>query len=68
MTKRHFKATQANSTPVTDGEHLVVVFPTAGLACLGMDGEIHWKHELGGLNAGGFNDPGLEWGFGGSFR
>lgn len=63
LTKRHFKATQANSTPVTDGEHIVVVFPTAGLACLGMDGSIHWKHELGGLNAGGFNDPGLQWGF-----
>ncbi len=63
LTKRHFKATQANSTPETDGEHIVVVFPTAGLACLGMDGSIHWKHELGGLNAGGFNDPGLQWGF-----
>jgi outer membrane protein assembly factor BamB len=63
LTKRHFKATQANSTPVTDGQHVVVVFPTAGLACLGTDGEIHWRHELGGLNAGGFNDPGMEWGF-----
>ena len=40
-----------------------MVFPTAGLACLGMDGAIHWRHELGGLNAGGFNDPGVEWGF-----
>lgn len=63
LTKRHFKATQANSSPVTDGEHVVVVFPTAGLACLGKDGALHWKHELGGLNAGGFNDPGLQWGF-----
>jgi outer membrane protein assembly factor BamB len=63
LTKRHFKATQANSTPAIDGKHLVVVFPTAGLACIGMDGQIHWQHELGGLNAGGFNDPGLEWGF-----
>lgn len=63
LTKRHFKATQANSSPVTDGTHIVAVFPTAGLACLGMDGELHWKHELGGLNAGGFNDPGLQWGF-----
>jgi outer membrane protein assembly factor BamB len=63
LTKRHFKATQANSSPATDGEHVVVVFPTAGLACLGRDGKLHWKHELGGLNAGGFNDPGLEWGF-----
>ena len=63
LTKRHFKATQANSTPVTDGKHVVVVFPTAGIACLGVDGAIHWKHDLGGLNAGGFNDPGLQWGF-----
>jgi len=63
LTKRHFKSTQANSTPVTDGRHVVVVFPTAGLACLGTDGTLHWKHELGGLNAGGFNDPGLQWGF-----
>ncbi|MCZ6756218.1 MAG: PQQ-binding-like beta-propeller repeat protein, partial [Gemmatimonadetes bacterium] len=63
LTKRHFKATQANSSPVTNGEHIVVVFPTAGLACLGRDGAIHWKQELGGLNAGGFNDPGLQWGF-----
>ena len=63
LTKRHVKATQANSSPATDGEHVVVVFPTAGLACLGTDGKLHWKHELGGLNAGGFNDPGLEWGF-----
>lgn len=63
LTKRHFKATQANSTPATDGKHLVVVFPTAGLACLGLDGEIHWKKELGGLNAGAFTDPGIEWGY-----
>jgi outer membrane protein assembly factor BamB len=63
LTKRHFKATQANSSPATDGKHIVVVFPTAGLACVGNDGVRHWKHELGGLNAGGFNDPGLQWGF-----
>ncbi|HXV76271.1 MAG TPA: PQQ-binding-like beta-propeller repeat protein, partial [Candidatus Polarisedimenticolaceae bacterium] len=63
LTRRHFKATQANSSPATDGEHVVAVFPTAGLACLGIDGRIHWKQELGGLNAGGFNDPGIEWGY-----
>lgn len=63
LTDRHFKATQANSTPVTDGEHVVVVFPTAGLACLDMQGKVLWHHDLGGLNAGAFNDPGLEWGF-----
>jgi outer membrane protein assembly factor BamB len=63
LTKRHFKATQANSTPATDGKYIVVVFPTAGLACLNMAGEVLWHHELGGLNAGAFTDPGIEWGF-----
>lgn len=63
LTKRHFKATQANSTPATDGEHVVVVFPTAGLACLDMNGKVMWHHDLGGLNAGAFTDPGIEWGF-----
>lgn len=60
---RHFKATQANSTPVTDGRHLVVVFPTAGLACLDLDGKILWHLDLGALNASAFMDPDLAWGF-----
>jgi outer membrane protein assembly factor BamB len=63
LTRRHFKATQANSSPATDGRHVVVVFPTGGFACLGLDGEVHWKHDLGGLNASSPNDPGTEWGF-----
>ena len=63
ITRRHFKASQANSTPATDGEHLVVVFPTAGMACLDLDGKIRWKHDLGGLNVSSPNDPGVEWGF-----
>jgi outer membrane protein assembly factor BamB len=63
LTRRHFKASQANSTPATDGEHLVVVFPTAGMACLDLDGKIRWKHDLGGLNVSSPNDPGVEWGF-----
>jgi len=63
LTQRHFKASQANSTPVTDGRHLVVVFPTAGLACLDLDGTVKWKHDLGGLNASSPNDPGTEWGY-----
>jgi outer membrane protein assembly factor BamB len=63
LTRRHFKASQANATPVTDGRHLVVVFPTAGLACLDLDGKLKWKHDLGGLNASSPNDPGTEWGY-----
>jgi outer membrane protein assembly factor BamB len=63
LTRRHFKATQANSTAVTDGRYVVAIFPTAGLACLGMDGTLRWKHALGGLNAGSFYDPKDEWGY-----
>lgn len=63
LTQRHFKATQANSTPVTDGRYLVVVFPTAGLACLDLNGKLLWKHDLGGLNAGAFTDPNIQWGY-----
>jgi outer membrane protein assembly factor BamB len=61
--RRHMKATQANSTPVTDGRRLAVVFPTAGLAVLDLDGRVLWKRDLGPLRAGAFNDPTLEWGF-----
>jgi outer membrane protein assembly factor BamB len=63
LSRRHFKATQANSTPVTDGRHVVAVFPTAGLACLDLEGTILWHHDLGALNAGAFTDPGIQWGF-----
>jgi len=63
LTKRHFKASQASSTPVTDGRHLVVVFPTAGLACLDLDGQVVWKHDLGGLPTGPPGNPDLHWGF-----
>jgi outer membrane protein assembly factor BamB len=61
--KRHMKATQANSTPATDGRRIVVVFPTAGLAVLDLDGRMLWKKDLGPLRVGAFNDPTLEWGF-----
>ncbi len=63
LTRRHFKASQASSTPVTDGRRIVAVFPTAGMACLDLDGGIRWRRSLGGLNAGAPGDPGLEWGF-----
>ena len=48
---------------MTDGRHLAVVFPTAGLAVLDLEGEILWSRPLGGLNAGAFSDPGIEWGY-----
>ncbi|MEM8963989.1 MAG: PQQ-binding-like beta-propeller repeat protein [Acidobacteriota bacterium] len=63
LTDRHTKATQANSSPVTDGEHIVAVFPTIGLFCWSKDGELLWKRDLGALNAGWFYDASYEWGF-----
>lgn len=65
-TKRHFKSTQANSTPATDGRHVVAVFPTTGMFCWTVDGELLWKKDLGALDAGWFYDPTFEWGFGSS--
>lgn len=62
-TARHTKSSQANSTPATDGRHLVSVFPTAGLAVHTVEGELLWQEDLGPLNAGWFYDESFEWGF-----
>ncbi|MDJ0841628.1 MAG: PQQ-binding-like beta-propeller repeat protein [Acidobacteriota bacterium] len=62
-TQRHLKATQANATPVTDGKHLVAVFPTAGMFCYDMDGKVLWHKDLGGLDSGWFYDKSYSWGF-----
>ena len=59
--KRHPKATHANSTPATDGEHVVALFGSAGLFCYGVDGTLHWKKDLGVLDAGWFYDPSYQW-------
>lgn len=63
QSERHFKSTQANSTPVTDGKHVVAVFPTVGLVCYTVDGDLKWKEDLGPLDAGWFYDPSYGWGF-----
>ncbi len=62
--KRHLKATQANSTPVTDGKRLVVLFPARnGLFCYDFDGNLLWKQDLGVLDSGWFYDKSYQWGF-----
>jgi len=63
LTTRHTKSTQANSTPATDGRRVVAVFPTAGLFCYGVDGELKWHRDLGALDAGWFYDASYQWGF-----
>jgi outer membrane protein assembly factor BamB len=60
------KATHANSTPATDGEHVVALFGSAGLYCYGVDGELMWKQDLGVLDAGWFYDPSYQWEYGAS--
>lgn len=67
LTKRHTKSSQANSTPVVDGEHVVVVFGAIGrVACFDHDGNLLWDNELGVLDSGWFFDPSYQWGHGSS--
>ena len=63
ITKRHTKSSQANSTPVTDGRHIVAVFGSIGLmVCYDMDGTLMWKKEIGVVDSGWFLDPSYQWG------
>lgn len=62
-TKRHTKATQANSTPVTDGKHVVAIFGSIGLLMAwDVNGKPLWKTDVGVLNSGWFFDPEYQWG------
>jgi len=60
--KRHVKATQANSTPVTDGRYVVALFGSEGLACYDTNGKMLWKQDLGVLNPGLWDDKESSWG------
>jgi outer membrane protein assembly factor BamB len=64
--KRHTKASHANSTPATDGKHVVALFGSEGLHCYDVDGKLLWSKDLGTLDAGFFFDPDDQWGFGSS--
>jgi len=63
---RHTKATHANSTPATDGKHIVTFFGSEGLYCYNWDGELLWQNDFGQLDAGWFSAPEAQWGFGSS--
>ena len=60
--KRHVKATQANSTPVTDGRYVVALFGSEGLACYDTKGKLLWRRDLGVLNPGLWDDKESSWG------
>lgn len=64
--KRHTKSTHANPTPATDGKVLVVSFGSAGLHAYDLDGKPLWQKDLGVLDAGYYQAPAAQWGYGSS--
>ncbi len=61
--KRHPKATHANSTPATDGKHIVAFFGSEGLYCYDTDGDLLWNKDFGVLDAGFYMVKTAQWGF-----
>ena len=61
--KRHTKASHCNSTPATDGKHIVAIFGSEGLFCFDPDGKLVWKKDLGPMDSGYFASPTAQWGF-----
>lgn len=64
--RRHTKSSHANSTPATDGKHVVALYNTGGMYCYDMDGRLMWSQQIGLLDSGAFDVPELQWGFGSS--
>ncbi len=60
--RRHEKGSHANSTPVTDGTHVVAVFNSEGIFCWSVDGEFLWAKDLGRLDPGYWGRPDRPWG------
>jgi outer membrane protein assembly factor BamB len=63
LARRHPKATQANSTPATDGRRVVAAFGSIGLlVAWDSNGKELWRATLGVLDSGWFLDPSFQWG------
>src|SRR5690606_6142267 len=61
--KRHTKSSQANATPVTDGQTIVSVFGSIGLIVAhDMQGNEVWRQDIGAVDSGWFFDAGVQWG------
>lgn len=60
---RHTKGTHCNSTPATDGKHIVAIFGSEGLFCFDAAGKLLWKKDLGPMDSGYFQVPTAQWGF-----
>lgn len=61
-TGRLAKGSFNNSTPATDGQHIVALLGSQGLFCYDIDGNLLWHVDLGVLDAGWFFDPTFQWG------
>lgn len=61
--KRHPKASACNSTPATDGLHVVAILGSEGLFCFHPDGSLAWKRDLGPMDSGYYVVPSAQWGF-----
>ena len=65
-TQRHTKATHCNSTPATDGKHLVAILGSEGLFCFDINGRQVWRKDLGKMDPGFYVVTNTSWGFGSS--
>jgi outer membrane protein assembly factor BamB len=61
--KRHPKSSPCNSTPATDGRHIVALFGSEGLFCFDSKGKLLWKKDLGPMDSGYYEVPSAQWGF-----
>src|SRR6266550_7511237 len=64
--KRHPKSTHSDSTPVTDGKYLVVLFGSHGLYAYDLNGKLKWKQDLCTLDYGWIYDADYQWEHGSS--
>lgn len=60
---RHTKGSHCNSTPATDGEHLVAILGAEGLFCFDLEGKLLWRKDLGKMDAVWWASPSVHWGF-----
>ncbi|MBN1996879.1 PQQ-binding-like beta-propeller repeat protein [candidate division KSB1 bacterium] len=64
--ERHVKSSHATCTPVVDGRYVLAFFGSEGLYCYALEGGLKWKKDFGYLDAGAFDSPSIQWGFGSS--
>lgn len=61
--QRHTKASHCNSTPATDGKHIVAILGSEGIFCCDTHGKLLWKKDLGPMDSGYYAAPSSQWGF-----